>query len=134
MGDYFGHWLSMAKGRDPAQLPKIFHVNWFRKDAEGDFLWPGYGENIRVLEWIFKRSSDEISAQETPIGWVPFPSDINLSGLQLKENAIEQLLEVNPELWKKEVEEMRSYFSRFGNHLPSRFSAEIDAIEQRLAH
>ncbi|MES2121886.1 MAG: phosphoenolpyruvate carboxykinase (GTP) [Chlamydiota bacterium] len=129
MGDYFSHWIAMGKTGDPAKLPRIYHVNWFRKDDQGNFLWPGYSENIRVLEWIFERTAGRAEAVATPIGLTPTQEGIDLSGLTV--NA-KEILSIDPALWKKELEELRSYFSMFGDTLPSEFQEEMQAMEKRL--
>lgn len=126
MGDYFAHWLSMEK--EGTKLPKIFHVNWFRKNADGNFLWPGFGDNSRVLKWIFERCDDAVTARETPIGYLPKKEDLDLSGL----NISDELLAVDREKWLSEVQEMRKYFTKFGKHLPKGIEQEIDALENRL--
>lgn len=121
MGDYFQHWLDMGK-KEGANLPKIFHVNWFRKSKEGKYLWPGFGENIHVLKWIFERVSEKAGARETFIGHLPergiFP---------------EETLSLDPESWRKEAAELRRYFTIFGSHLPPGISAEVAALEKRLS-
>ena len=130
MGDYFAHWLEMGK-RIP-KPPKIFHVNWFRKDAQGKFLWPGYGENLRVLEWILARARGEGKAQETPIGFVPTQDALDLTGLKVAQDAMRQLLEVKPEEWTAELEDVKAFFARFGDHLPKGLSAQWEALQDRL--
>jgi phosphoenolpyruvate carboxykinase (GTP) len=131
MGDYFDHWLKMGEGSGK-KLPRIFHVNWFRKDASGKFLWPGFGENSRVLKWMFERIDDNAPAQMTPIGYVPTKESLDLSGLNVSKEELRQLLEVNPEAWKKEAAELESYFSLFGKHLPQGIRDELSALESRL--
>ena len=133
MGDYFGHWVAVGEtAPDKAKLPKIFNVNWFRKSAEGKFLWPGYGDNIRVLQWIFERVSDQTSATETPIGYVPELGSINTSGLQGVEENMPELLTVNKELWKDELGLVREQYAQFGSHLPKELANQIIAIEERF--
>jgi phosphoenolpyruvate carboxykinase (GTP) len=126
MGDYFGHWLSMEK--PGATMPKVFHVNWFRKDAEGKFLWPGFGENSRVLKWIFERCDGAVDAVKTPIGYAPKKSDLDLSGLTISD----ELFAIDNEQWKGEVQELRTYFKKFGDKLPQGICDELDALEKRL--
>jgi len=130
MADYFRHWLEM--GRRIANPPKIFHVNWFRKDADGNFIWPGFGENLRVLEWILRRARGEAGAVETPLGFVPAPGEINLEGLELQPSAMEQLLAVDRELWLEELADHRRFFQQFGSRLPQELLEECDALEKRL--
>merc|ERR1712232_778342 len=109
MADYFGHWVNMRN--QASRLPKIYTVNWFRKNYKGDYMWPGFGENIRVLEWIFNRTKGNVSAQETPLGYIPKYGDINLpDGFEQKH--FDSLFEINPQNWKDEMKENRSYFSR----------------------
>ncbi|SCC90259.1 Phosphoenolpyruvate carboxykinase [GTP] [Chlamydiales bacterium SCGC AG-110-P3] len=132
MGDYFGHWLSMAQRTDPEKLPRIFFVNWFRKDDAGNYLWPGFGENSRVLKWIFERCDGTGAAVETPIGKVPAGGALDLTGLELSEEALEQVLRIDPEAWKAEVSELREYFQLFGDRLPEGIREQLDALEARL--
>ncbi|HTF56698.1 MAG TPA: phosphoenolpyruvate carboxykinase (GTP) [Planctomycetota bacterium] len=130
MGDYWAHWLSMEKRL--AHPPKIFHVNWFRRDATGNFLWPGYGDNLRVLEWIVERARGGGAATETPIGHVPPASAIDLQGLDLPPANLEQLLSVDREAWRDEVRNLKEYFAKFGSRLPPAIAAEADALAARL--
>ncbi len=132
MADYFGHWLRIGAGADPAKLPKIFYVNWFRKDADGRWLWPGYGENSRVLEWVFRRVAGEGDAVETPIGLVPAPGAINTDGLDVTPEDMELLLTVDADDWRAEVPSIRQHFATFGDRLPSPLAAAVDALEERL--
>lgn len=115
-----------------ASPPKIFHVNWFRTDEEGDFLWPGYGDNLRVLEWILARCNGEVDAVKTPIGWVPKASDLSLEGLDISEDNMNKLLEVNTKDWLKEAEEIDEFFEQFGNRLPLELKAQHEALKRRL--
>jgi phosphoenolpyruvate carboxykinase (GTP) len=132
MGDYWAHWLKIGE-REGARLPKIFYVNWFRKDLEsGRFLWPGFGENSRVLEWIFRRCDDAAEAVDTPIGRVPTPGSLNTDGLDMPEDELEQILAVDPEQWKSEIPPIREFFAKFGDRLPARVGAQLDALEERL--
>ena len=132
MGDYFAHWLEMGTKTDPALLPRIYYVNWFKKNPQGDFLWPGFGENSRVLKWICERTSGQATAVKTPIGYLPEENSLDLSGLNLSKNNLEQLLEVNPAEWLLEVEEVRKYFALFGHSLPPKLAEELDNLEKRL--
>jgi phosphoenolpyruvate carboxykinase (GTP) len=132
MGDYFAHWLEVGAGADPAKLPKIFYVNWFRKNADGEWLWPGYGENSRVLEWVFERVADRSEAVETPIGWVPAPGGIDIEGLDVSKEDMEELLRVDADEWRAEVPLIREHFAKFGDHLPSTLAGAVDELERRL--
>jgi phosphoenolpyruvate carboxykinase (GTP) len=132
MGDYFAHWLSMEKRTDPAKLPRIFYVNWFKKGSKGEWLWPGYGENSRVLKWIFERTDDKSNAIETPIGYLPAPGALDTSGLSITPEALEELFRIDKESWLKEVNEIRDYFRIFGQHLPDGLKEELTALESRL--
>ena len=130
MGDYFGHWLKMgALGK---HLPKIYHVNWFRKDDAGAFLWPGFGDNSRVLKWIFERCDNKASARMSPIGYLPTEESLDLSALTLSSQALHTLLHVDIAAWKNEVAELKTYFSLFGSHLPQGILDELSALEERL--
>ena len=130
MGDYFRHWLEMGKSSDKA--PRIFHVNWFRTGDEGEFLWPGFGDNLRVLEWILDRCEGKGGAGETPIGYVPRPSDLNLDGLDISPEVMQQLLEVDRESWRAELDGQSEFFERFGDHLPDEIREELEATRKRL--
>ncbi|HEY6544494.1 MAG TPA: phosphoenolpyruvate carboxykinase (GTP) [Dokdonella sp.] len=126
-GDYFAHWLSFD--RAGAKLPKIFHVNWFRKGADGKFLWPGFGDNLRVLEWIIDRCSGRVGADETPIGLVPGAGDLHVEGLALADDALDALLDVDAAAWAEEVADIGRYLDTFGTRTP----AELRAEQQRVA-
>jgi phosphoenolpyruvate carboxykinase (GTP) len=130
-GDYFAHWLSFD--RPGAKLPKIFHVNWFRKNADGKFMWPGFGDNLRVLEWMLKRVAGEAGAVETPIGHLPRPSDLDVAGLGLDDATLEQLLAVDREGWKAEMASIGEYLDGFGEHTPHALKAERAKIAAQLA-
>ncbi|NNM43129.1 MAG: phosphoenolpyruvate carboxykinase (GTP) [Chlamydiae bacterium] len=132
MGDYFGHWIEMGKKTSADKLPHIFHVNWFQKSSKGDFLWPGFGENSRVLEWIFKRVTENIEPEESPIGYLPKEKDIPLQGTSVTTQQIKQLLSVDKKAWKSEVSEISKYFTIFGESLPKELSEECTNLEQRL--
>jgi phosphoenolpyruvate carboxykinase (GTP) len=132
MGDYFAHWLAQGRRRG-AELPRIFYVNWFRKDLEsGSFLWPGYGDNARVLEWVFRRCDDAAEAVETPIGFVPTVDALDLEGLDISREQVAELLRVDPEEWKPEIEPIREFFAKFGEKLPAELTRQLDALEGRL--
>jgi phosphoenolpyruvate carboxykinase (GTP) len=131
MADYFRHWLEMGK-RIP-HPPRIFHVNWFRKGADGKFLWPGYGENVRVLKWIMERVQGRGDAQETQIGYVPTQNALTLDGLDISREAIDELLRVNPENWEQELADTKEFFQKFGDRLPRPLNEEHDQLARRLA-
>jgi phosphoenolpyruvate carboxykinase (GTP) len=131
MGDYFQHWLDM--GRAIPHPPKIFHVNWFRRGADGKFLWPGYGENVRVLKWILERVNGQGQAEETPIGFVPTKRGLTLDGLNILPENMEQLLHVDAGDWQKEAEEVGTYFNKFGDRLPKQLRDEQTHLAERLS-
>jgi phosphoenolpyruvate carboxykinase (GTP) len=128
--DYWAHWLSF--GERSARLPKIFHVNWFRKDAEGRFMWPGYGDNMRVLKWIVDRCEGRAHAHATPVGLLPDPDDLDLVGLDLPKATLAALLAVDPEVWQREVTDIAAYFEGFGARLPAELAAQVDRIKREL--
>ena len=131
MGDYFGHWLATGR-REGAELPKIFMVNWFRKDGDGKFLWPGFGENSRVLAWVFERCDDQGGARETPIGLVPSDDALDTSGLDLAPDALAKLLAVDPDEWRGQLPRLREHFAMFGDKLPEELAEQLEALEERL--
>ena len=131
MAHYFGHWLEMGR-REGARLPKIFMVNWFRKDDDGRFIWPGFGENSRVLAWIFRRCDGEADAVETPIGLVPAPGAIETQGLDLSPGDVEALLKVDPDEWSVQLPQIHQHYAGFGDSLPDELRAQLHALEQRL--
>ncbi len=128
--DYFAHWLSFE--RPDAKLPKIFHVNWFRKDAGGTFLWPGFGDNLRVLEWMIKRIVGDADALETPIGLLPHAQDINCDGLDCDRGQLGQMLAVERDAWKAEIAAVRDYLQGYGERLPAALNAELDRVQAAL--
>jgi phosphoenolpyruvate carboxykinase (GTP) len=130
MADYFAHWLEM--GKKIPHPPKIFHVNWFRRGADGKFLWPGYGENVRVLKWILERVEGRGAARETPIGYVPGPGGLTLDGLQFSSEALDELLRVNPDDWQSELDDTRQFFDKFGARLPQEIRDEHEKLSRRL--
>ena len=130
MGDYFQHWIDM--GKKIKIQPKIFNVNWFRTDSEGHFIWPGFGDNMRVLDWILKRCEETVDADETAIGYVPKPEDINLEGCGVDEETLKGLLNVDTETWKKEAEGIKEFYKKFGDRLPKELNDELAALESRL--
>jgi phosphoenolpyruvate carboxykinase (GTP) len=132
MADYWGHWLTFAERFDEANLPTIFYVNWFRKGADGKFLWPGYGENSRVLEWIFERSAGRGEALETPIGYVPAPGAIDTAGLAVSAAQMDELLRVDLDEWRAEVPLIREHYAQFADRLPGALASEVDDLATRL--
>ncbi len=133
MADYFQHWLEVGAGADADKLPKMFYVNWFRKDENGKFLWPGFGENSRVLEWVFKRCAGEGEATETPIGLLPAEGALSTEGLDLASEDLAKLLHVDVEEWRKEVPQIRAYYDSLGERMPSELLDEVASLEKRLA-
>jgi phosphoenolpyruvate carboxykinase (GTP) len=132
MGDYFAHWLKMGQGRDPAKLPRIFFVNWFRKDEQGRFVWPGFGDNVRVLKWIAERIDGEAEALDTPVGRTPGPGALDLSGLDLTEAERSTLLDVDAEVWAEEAALIPDFYRQFGDRLPPTLWAQHAALVERL--
>jgi phosphoenolpyruvate carboxykinase (GTP) len=130
MGDYFQHWLEM--GKKMVAPPKIFNVNWFRKDEKGNFLWPGFGENLRVLEWIISRCKNEVDAVETPIGYLPHENDIDLTGLRIPRDNMRKLLAISKKDWKEEAALIEGFFRTFGKDLPREMDQEFKALKKRL--
>ena len=131
MAEYFSHWLKLRE-REGAQLPKIFHVNWFRKDDDGRYLWPGFGENSRVLAWIVERCAGRADAIETPIGLVPAQGALDTEGLDLSADDLAKLLAVDPAEWKAQLPQLREHFAEFGDDLPAELRAQLEALEKRL--
>jgi phosphoenolpyruvate carboxykinase (GTP) len=135
LGDYMAHWLKLGRDADDAKLPKIFYVNWFRKDEDGRFIWPGFGENSRVLEWIFRRTGDEATrpgAVETPIGLVPRPEDLNTDGLDLSDEDLRALLTVDADAVKAELPQIEAYLETYGDHLPAEIRSQLDTLKATL--
>ena len=132
MGDYFQHWLDMGKTVDVDKQPKFFNVNWFRTDAEGHFIWPGFGDNMRVLDWMLKRIAGEVDAVETPIGFVPKAEDINLEGLDFSRETLADILKVDKDAWKKEAEGIKEFYETFGDRLPAELAKQADELIDRL--
>jgi len=130
MARYFRHWLDVPKW--VPNPPKIFHVNWFRKDEDGNFLWPGYGENLRALKWIIRRCKGTAEAVETPIGYVPTKEALNLEGLEISDEAVQKCLEVYHDDWVDELEGMQKFFDQFGYELPEEFLEEQQELKRRL--
>jgi len=133
MADYFKNWLRIGKRGDADKLPRIFYVNWFRKDEDGGFLWPGFGDNSRVLKWIFQRCDGEAEATETPIGLVPAADAIDTAGLEISTDAMDELLTVDPELVRAQLPQVEEHLARFGASLPDELRSQFEALKQRLA-
>jgi phosphoenolpyruvate carboxykinase (GTP) len=131
MGDYFAHWLKIGE-RDGARLPKIFFVNWFRKDQHGKFIWPGFGDNARVLKWISDRLDGAAEARETPIGFVPAKGALDVSGLKISDEAMETLTGVDLDIWDEEASLVTPHYEKFGDRLPQRLWDELAALVERL--
>jgi phosphoenolpyruvate carboxykinase (GTP) len=133
MGDYFAHWIQIgASAPDKDKLPKIFNVNWFRKDENGKWLWPGYGDNIRVLEWIFARCNNTVDAEKTPIGYIPFPESIDIAGIEYVGKNLSELLAVDKNKWQDECQLIEEHFARFGNRLPEELKQQFESLKERL--
>jgi len=131
MADYWNHWLEVGK-RQGAQLPLVYSVNWFRKGKDGNFLWPGFGENSRVLKWIFERCEGKAGAVETAIGRLPTPESLDLDGLDLNAENLDALLQVDREGWLEELPMIREYYAQFGDRMPSELSSLVDHLEEAL--
>jgi phosphoenolpyruvate carboxykinase (GTP) len=132
MGDYFAHWIKTGE-HEGAQLPRVFYVNWFRKDADGKFLWPGFGENSRVLEWVFRRCEGSAGAVETAIGLLPEQGAINTEGLNISGEAMEELLSVDEDLVRAQLPQIKAHLETFGDKLPVQLTAQLEALEARLS-
>jgi len=129
-GDYWAHWFNVGAGlKNP---PRIFHVNWFRQNAAGKFLWPGFGENLRVLSWMLERCANRIGAADTPIGYMPRASDLNTQGLNMSAEALEELTAVPQPAWRQEAADLRAYLNGFGARLPAQLHAELDTLARRI--
>ena len=133
MADYFGHWLKIGAATKSENLPKIFFVNWFRRDEDGRFLWPGYGENSRVLKWIFDRVDGKGSATKTSIGYLPAPTDIDTAGLDIAINDLEEILSVDEKGWKEALPQIRDHFAQFGSKLPTQLVKSLEELESALS-
>ena len=132
IGDYLAHWLSFADRTDRSKLPKVFFVNWFRKNGDGKWLWPGYGDNSRVLKWICQRVEDKGEAKETPIGYLPTPEALDIRGLSVSPEDLQALLRVDPQEWKKELDDASAYFHKLGAKLPAALQQQLSELEGRL--
>jgi phosphoenolpyruvate carboxykinase (GTP) len=139
MGDYFQHWIDM--GKKITNKPLIFNVNWFRLDEEGHFMWPGFGDNFRVLEWIIKRCEGKVDARETEIGFMPYAEDINLEGLdyticegkKFDKAALESILTVDKEAWRQDVESIADFYATVGDRLPKELADEFETLKKNIA-
>ncbi len=132
MADYWSHWLDVGRATEPGRLPRIFYVNWFRRDAEGRFLWPGFGENSRVLEWMFRRCDGAAHAEETPIGWLPARDDLDTTGLEIAAEDLAELLRVDGPAIAAELPQLREHYARFGDRLPPELATELERLAERL--
>ncbi len=131
-GDYLAHWIAVGKDNDASKLPRIFYVNWFRRDDDGEFLWPGFGDNSRVLKWVVERIDGQAAAVETPIGHVPTPDALDTDGLDMTPGQVEAALRVDPEEWRAEVPQITAWFELFGDSLPTTLWTELDGLKARL--
>jgi phosphoenolpyruvate carboxykinase (GTP) len=133
MADYFAHWLEIGR-RDGAKLPKLFNVNWFRKDLDsGEYLWPGFGDNSRVLKWVFERCNGGAEARETPIGLLPTEDALDLSGVDIAPERMREVLKVDLDEWREEIPLIREFFDQFGDKLPAELREALDGLEGRIA-
>jgi phosphoenolpyruvate carboxykinase (GTP) len=133
MGDYFAHWLSIGAATTPDKLPRLFWVNWFRRGEDGSFLWPGFGENSRVLKWVVERLSGSAGAVDTPIGRVPAAGALDTSGLDVDPATVSRLLEVDPESWREELPQLEEHYRSLGDHVPQPLRDQLETLEKRLA-
>ena len=132
MADYFGHWLKVGQGLRFDRAPRIFQVNWFRKGSDGRFLWPGFGDNVRVLDWIVRRIQGEVSAVDSPIGRLPHTSDLNLDGIDTTEQDLAELFAIDSASWQQEADLTQGFFDEFGGRIPAPLQAELEALRYRL--
>jgi phosphoenolpyruvate carboxykinase (GTP) len=132
MADYWGHWLKIGE-KEGAQLPRIYLVNWFRKDADGKFMWPGFGDNSRVIEWIFGRCDGEDDAVRTPIGFLPAPGAIDTNGLDLTDDALAALLAVEPAAWVVELQAIEEHYAKFGSRVPAPLVAYLEHVKKAVS-
>jgi phosphoenolpyruvate carboxykinase (GTP) len=132
MAQYWAHWLSIGKTSDPSKLPKIFQVNWFKKDKDGSFLWPGFGENSRVIAWVIGKVSGETLGSDSPLGQLPATGELDLSGLDINEETIDQLFDIDPASWSAEIDTIKDFFEEFGDELPAELQTELAELDQRI--
>ena len=133
MGDYFAHWLEIGDATGADKLPKLFWVNWFRRGEDGSFLWPGFGDNSRVLAWVVQRVMGEGAAVDTPIGRVPAPGAIDTSGLDIDGETVAKLVAVDPESWRQELPQLEDHYRGLGDHVPAELREQLTELEKRLA-
>ena len=132
MADYFNHWLSIGTKTDAKKLPQIFFVNWFRRDDNGRFLWPGYGENSRVLKWVFERLDGTAKAEKTAIGYLPADGALDTNGVDVTKDDLKELLSVDAKGWKEAVPQIREHYAAFGERLPKKLASSLDELESAL--
>ncbi len=134
MADYWQHWINIGKTLDPEKAPKIFNVNWFRKDDEGNFMWPGFGDNLRVLDWIIDRCEGKVGAQETEIGYIPFAEDINIEGLEgeVSLESLKSILEVEKEPWQEDAKGIEEFYAKFGDKIPQVLVDELETLKKNV--
>jgi phosphoenolpyruvate carboxykinase (GTP) len=132
LADYFAHWLKVGR-REDVRPPRVFYVNWFRKDEDGKFLWPGFGENSRVLEWIFRRCDGDAGAVESPIGLLPAEGAINVEGLEISNEALRELTTVDADLVREQLPQVEEHLAKFGDRLPEGITAQLEALKERLS-
>jgi phosphoenolpyruvate carboxykinase (GTP) len=133
MGDYFANWLSIGSRADADKLPKLFWVNWFRKDESGKFMWPGFGENSRVLKWVLERVEGTVEASDTAIGRVPTAGSLDTTGLDISADTLARLLAVDKEMWRQEVPQIEEHYANLGERVPAALHDQLAALEKRLA-
>ena len=135
MADYWQHWINIGTTLDDDKAPKFFNVNWFRKDDEGNFMWPGFGDNLRVLEWILKRCDGEVGAQETAIGFLPNAEDINLAGLEgeVSLESLSSILDVDKKLWAEDAKGIEEFYAKFGGKVPAELVKELETLKKNTA-
>jgi phosphoenolpyruvate carboxykinase (GTP) len=133
MADYFGHWLEVGATHDAEKLPRLYYVNWFRKGADGKFLWPGFGENSRVLAWVFERCAGRADATDSAIGRHPAPGALPTAGLQVSEEALAEMLSVDEDAWRSEVPLIEDHYAIFGDRLPQELRDELEELQKRLS-
>jgi phosphoenolpyruvate carboxykinase (GTP) len=133
MGDYFAHWLALGESSGEEQLPGLFWVNWFRKGDDGSYLWPGFGENARVLKWVLERLEGDAEAGDTPIGRVPTVESLDLEGLDLDVGVMAQILAVDAEAWRAEIPQIEAHYEKLGDRVPAELHDELNALQKRLA-
>ena len=129
MGDYFAHWIDM--GKRMTNPPKIFNVNWFRTNDKGEFIWPGFGDNMRVLMWILDRCEGKVDAQAAPIGWLPYAKDIDTEGLAIEDSVMDDLLSVDKRLWEAEIDGIEEFYAKF-DRLPDKLRRELSKLRSRI--